>query len=191
MSPRRFIRLSGWAFVLAAACLLLTFIDAPWLNAPFLLAILLVTVGLLGLRARYGKRAGPGARLALDTGVTGGAAGVVSYFLMISGYAPGRTLMNLAMAVMFGGLLVFGLIALRARPLPRGNALPALAGVWWPAITLFAYVFAPFTGAAGVPAGVSFALFAAMSLCLAGLGLVLQAAAGGGEAPTSVEGGPA
>lgn len=168
-------RLSGWAFVGAAACLLLTFIDAPWLRAAFLAAIALVTLGLLGLRARYGAQAGPGARLALDVGVAGGAAGAVSFFLMTGGYEHGRTLMNVAMAVMFGGLFVFGLIALRARPLPRGNALPALAGVWWPLITLFAYVVAPLSGAAGVPVGVSFALFAAMSVCLAWLGLVVQA----------------
>ncbi len=170
-------RLSGWAFVLAAVCLLLTFVDAPWLSAPFLAAIVLVSVGLLGLRARYGERAGPGARLALDAGAAGGAAGVLSYALMLGGYEPGRTLMNLAMAVMFGGLFAFGLIALRARPLPRGNWLPALAGVWWPAITLFAYVVAPVSGAAGVSAALSFALFATMSLCLAGLGVVLQASA--------------
>jgi hypothetical protein len=176
MNANQFVRLSGWAFVLAAACLLLTFVDAPWLSAPFLFAIVLVTAGLLGLRARYGAQAGPGARLALDAGVAGGAAGVVSYFLMVGGYESGRTLMNLAMAVMFGGLFGFGLIALRTRPLPRGNALPALAGVWWPGITLFAYVVAPLTGAAlSVPAWLSFALFAAMSLCLAWLGVELQA----------------
>ena len=118
---------------------------------------------------------GRGAALALGAGVLGGVAGVVSYLLMTSGYENGRTLKDISMAVMFGGLFVFGLIALRAKPMPRGNALPALAGVWFPAITLADYVNAPITGQAlNVPFWLSFALFAAMSFLLAWLGYVLQ-----------------
>jgi hypothetical protein len=65
----------------------------------FLVAILLITVGLIGLLVRYADHAGQTAKMALGTGVLGGVAGVVSNILMISGYEYGRSLMNSSMAV--------------------------------------------------------------------------------------------
>ena len=76
MTQSKFIRLSGWGMVLAAVSLLLTFLDVG--TMPFLFAILLITLGLLGLRARYGEQAGNTAKMALGAGVLGGVAGVVS-----------------------------------------------------------------------------------------------------------------
>lgn len=177
MTRARFIRSSGWGLALAAVCLLLTLLPLPeGVQAlPFPLAILLVTLGLLGMRARYGGRTGPAANLALGVGVLGGLAGLASSLWMASGYADGRSLMNSSMAVMFAGLFVFGLAAWRVKPMRRGNWLPALAGFWWPAIWIRAFV----NQAAGqpgteVPFWLSFALFSTMSLFLAGLGYVLQ-----------------
>ncbi len=96
MTRARFVRFSGWGLALAAVCLLLTFLPLPeGVQAlPFLSAILLVT---LGLRARYGERSGPAANLALGIGIVGGLAGAASNQWMASGYAGGRSLMNLVL----------------------------------------------------------------------------------------------
>ncbi len=202
MTHSQFIRLSGWGMVLGAIALLLTFLsDAQiWISryrlfsAPttsgndlsqvlsedvggmrFLSAIILITVGLLGLRARYGEQAGRAAKIALGAGVVGGVAGVASNLLWTTGYEHGRSLMNFAMAVMFAGLFVFGLVALRAKPMPRGNGLPMLAGCWWPFIVIGGNVFHQVTGQwLNVPFWPSFALFLSMSVFLAWLGYVLQ-----------------
>lgn len=174
MSSSILIRASGWGMILAAICLLLTFAPAAE-NIPFFLVVnLLITLGLVGLYMRYGERAGNVAKFALGIAIFGGIASVVSYFLWMSDASYGRILMNLAMAVMFGGMFVFGLIAQSVKPMPRGNWLPALAGFWWVFIVASAYVN-PGAGGQGVPFWASFAMFCAMSFCLAALGYVLQA----------------
>lgn len=203
MTRFTFIRLSGWGMIFGALALLLTFVTeaqiqtsvhrffgalptlfgtAPsqttvnqvW-GARFLVAIILIAFGLVGLLARYGERAGNAAKLALDVGVLGGAAGVVSNLLWVTGYEQGRALMNFSITVMFVGLFVFGLIALMVKPLPRGNGLPMLAGFWWPAIWINAYMRQAL-GYLGldVPFWVSFTIFSLMSFFLAWLGYVLQ-----------------
>jgi len=213
MTQSKFIRLSGWGMVLAAVSLLLTFLPDPTQirvglyrifgapttasgydpypflsdgvrGMPFPFAIILITLGLLGLRARYGEQAGNTAKMALGAGVLGGVAGVVSNILWAIGYENGRSLMNISMAVMFAGLFGFGLVALREKPMPHGNGLPALAGFWWPFIVIGANVYQQVTGQwLNVPFWLSFALFSGMSLCLAGLGYVLQS-----DAPARPEG---
>jgi len=143
---------------------------------PFLFAIILITLGLLGLRARYGEQAGNTAKMALGAGVLGGVAGVVSNILWTRGYENGRSLMNISMAVMFAGLFVFGLVALREKPMPHGNGLPALAGFWWPFIVIRS-MYHQVTGHwqnENVPFWLSFSLFSGMSFFLAWLGYVLQ-----------------
>ena len=83
--------------------------------------------------------------------------------------------MNISMAVMFAGLFVFGLVALREKPMPHGNGLPALAGFWFPFIMIGAIVYHQVTGHwQNVPFWPSFALFSGMSFFLAWLGYVLQ-----------------
>lgn len=176
----RFIRFSGWGIVVAAICLLLTFVPdqalpAPVRNLPFLCAIGLITLGLLGLLARYSEQTGIMARIALMTGVLGGVAGVVSSILWTMEYENGRLLMNFSMAVMFAGLFVFGLVVLRERPMPRGNGLPALAGFWFPFIVIGANVYHQVTGHwPEVPGWLSFTIFSIMAVSLALLGIVLQ-----------------
>ena len=213
MTQSKFIRLSGRGMVLAAVSLLLTFLPDPTqirvglyrifgvpttapgfdlykpfydgvAEMPFFLAILLITVGLLGLYARYGAQVGKAAKLALGVGVLGGVAGVVSNLLWSIGFENGRAFMNTSMAVMFAGLFVFGLVALREKPMSRGNGLPALAGFWWLFIVIEANIYHQVTGQwLNVPFWLSFALFSGMSLCLAWLGYVLQS-----DAPAGPEG---
>lgn len=210
MTRPKFIRLSGWGMVLAALFLLFTFLPeraqirealyrlfgvpptAPGFELyqpfydgvaemPFLLASLLLTLGLLGLYARYGAQVGRLAKLALMIGVLGGVASALSNLLWNSGAENGRALMKFSLAVMFTGLFVFGLAALRERPMPRWNGLPALAGFWWPLIWTNAYINQA-TGHLGreVPGWLSFAIFSGMSFCLAWLGYALQADAPAG-----------
>lgn len=180
MTHNTLIRSSGWGMIVAAICLLLTFTESAGAFPFFLFAILLITLGLAGFYARYGEQAGNTAKIALGIGIVGGVAGVVSFMLMAGGYENGRMLMNFSMAVMFGGLFVFGVIALKENLMPRGNGLPALAGFWFPFIVIGANVYHQLTGQwLNVPFWQSFALFAAMSFFLAWLGYVLQA-----DAPT-------
>lgn len=199
MSREKFIKLSGWGMILAAVALLSSFLPeadqimdglyqtfgVPATSArydlyqrlstgirglPFPSAILLITIGLLGLRARYGKQTGTMARIALGAGVLGGVVSLVSSVWM------GRQITNISMAFMFAGLFVFGLVALRVKPMARGNGLPVLAGFWWPSLVILAYVFPQVTRVLipEVPAWLSFSLFSAMSVSLAWLGHVLQ-----------------
>jgi hypothetical protein len=70
---------------------------------------------------------------------------------MVLGIQNVRPLMNISMAFMFAGLFFFGLVALRSRPMSRGNGLPALAGFWWPFLVIQAYVFPQLFQRLGTP----------------------------------------
>ncbi len=205
MTREKFIKLSGWGIVLAAVCLLLTFLpEADQILVGFYrtfgtpasaeqhafyqrlsvgarsllfpVAIFLITTGLIGLYVRFGIQAGKTAKTALWIGVSGGAVALVISASTLMGADTGRPLMNIFMAVMFAGLVVFGIAALRNRAMPRGNGLPVLAGVWWPLLVIQAYIFPQVMGQAGhVPAWFSVAIFSIMGLFLALLGYVLQA----------------
>jgi hypothetical protein len=205
MTLAKWVRLSGWALVLAAVALLLTFLPeagdissriSPTFGGsgaaaqiqrvavlaralPLPLAILLITIGLLGLSVRYGEMAGRAAKAALILGVSGGVLSLVSFGLMLLGLVDGRPAVNIAMGIMFSGLFIFGLAALRRKPMKRGNGLPVLAGVWWPVLVIQAYVFPQLTRSfmPEVPRGLSFSIFAIMSFFLAWLGYVVQAEA--------------
>lgn len=173
MTQSTFIRLSGWGMVGAAVALLLTFVPVP---IAFLVAIMLITLGLWGLYARYGEQAGQIGKIALGIGILGGVAGIVASLLLAIGSESWRPTMNNAMVVMFLGLLGFGLITLRTKAMPQRNGLPLLAGFMWPFIVLGANVYHLVTGQwLGVPGWLSFTLFAILSFFLAWLGYVLQA----------------
>lgn len=205
MTRNKFIRLSGWGLVLAAVSLLLTFLPEAdrildglyrtfgvpassvqhdvYLNLsegvrslPFPVAILLITFGLFGLNVRYGDLSGKMARLALGIGISGGIAALVISVNVAIGVEIGRPVMNITMAFMFAGLFLFGIAALRNKPMRHGNGLPILAGVWWPLLTVQAYVFPQMTQQLDlVPAWFSFTIFSIMGFALAWLGYVLQA----------------
>lgn len=199
MTRAKFIRLSGWGLILAAISLLLTFpeeiqtglaqifgarsepiLSRYWLVGwlPMFVAIFLIMIGLLGLRARFGKQASRVVRTALEIGALGGALSAITYILTVFGLMPSRYLTNISMAVMFVGLLIFGLAARRERLLPRGNGYAVLAGLWWPLIVIDAYViplgiksyFGP-----DIPLWFTLTIFSLISIPLALLGYVLQA----------------
>lgn len=179
MTDHRWLRLSGWGMGLAAAALLATFLPAAWRfdfppAVPFLIAILLTTLGELGMRVRYGARAGRAGQASLDIGIAGGVAATVGGLLWATGFS-GRGAMNASMAVMFGGLFVFGWVAIRRKPMPRGNVLPLLAGLWWPLIFLVSSVLGLADIQLDVSFGASLLLFLAMCIPLALLGYRTQA----------------
>lgn len=204
MTKHKFVRLSGWGMILAAISLLLTFLSNSQFQAvvdvflsapttasgserydsiyigvrslPFFFTILLTTVGMIGMHAQYGERSGQPARIALRIGILGGLAAWVYSLGTVVGIGNLRPGMNSWMAIMFAGLFVFGLAAVKEKPMPRGNGLPALAGLWWPLIFLGSSVYFRVTGQGlHVPLGLSVAFFSAMSCFLAMLGFVMQA----------------
>jgi hypothetical protein len=205
MNRVKFVRLSGWALVMAAVALLLTFLPeagdisiriSPMFGVsgvaaqiqqaavfaralPLPLAILLITLGLLGLSVRYGEMAGGAAKVALILGVSGGVLSLISFGLMVLGLVEGRPAVNITMGIMFSGLFIFGLAALRRKPMKRGNGLPVLAGVWWPVLVIQAYVFPQLTRSfmPEVPGWLSLSIFTVLSFFLAWLGYVVQAEA--------------
>ncbi len=203
MTQSKFIRASGWGLVLAAVALLLTFISEGDLQAWFtrifgppttfsglnrlqtvtgavaestsFFTILLITLGLVGLHLRFGERAGEAARTSLVVGVLGGVAGLVFDIGMTMGLEQ-RPMVNICVAIMFAGLVGFGLAALRSKAMPRGNGLPVLAGVWWPLLVIDAYVFPLGLSRLGpeVPLWFSVSIFLLIGVSLAALGFVLQ-----------------
>ena len=173
MTQSRFIQLSGWGMVVAAVFLLLTFVPVP---IAFFVAILFTSLGLLGLWLGYGKAAGRGPRIALKIGIVAGAVGLGSNLWMLMGHENGRPLMNLAMAVMFSGLFLFGLTTVGQKVMPHGNGLPLLAGFGWPLLWLGTAINHQITGQwLTVPGWLSFTWFALMAFFLAWLGYRIQA----------------
>lgn len=210
MTREKFIRLSGWGMILAAISLLLTFLSnaqiegglnvvlgAPTTDAgvdryqsifngvrglPFFFGILLTSLGLVGLHARYGEQVGQPGKIALGVGVLGGVAGLACNIGIAMGLHNLRTTMNFSMAIMFGGMFAFGLVAMRVKPMSRGNILPALAGFWWPFLVIGTTLYHQLAGQGpNVPIWLSFTLFSAMSLFLALLGYALQSDTRGTE----------
>jgi hypothetical protein len=116
--------------------------------------------------------------MALWMGVSFGAAALLTSTAIAIGADIKRPVMNVFVALMFAGLLFFGIAALRNKTMPRGNGLPVLAGMWWPLLTIQAYAFPQISRQLGlefVPAWFSIAIFSIMGLFLALLGYVLQA----------------
>ena len=204
MTQSKFIRASGWGLILAPIALLSTFLSESDLQnawyrvfgvpttisgldrlqsltgfvaqSNFFFAVLFITIGLLGLRARYGEPAGSTAKAALRVGIFGGAVALVCITGMAVNLENLLPLRNISIAIMFAGMLVFGLAALREKLMPRWNVLPVLAGVWWPLIVVDAYVVPLGISRLGpvVPFWFTFTIFLLISVSLALMGFVLQ-----------------
>src|SRR5215216_2917206 len=145
MSKSRFIRFSGWAFILGAFGLITILVSSgPIVFAGSIISSILLAVGMLGLQARYGEHAGSFGRNMLLLGVIGPILfGIVIASLALmysSGHLTETQVESTGLwIVMFGGpavvllgLTLFGLEALRSKQMPGLNWLPALAGIWYP-----------------------------------------------------------
>jgi len=159
MTKSKFVRLSGWSLILGAFTFFLfimgTYLDNKvgvpfefrhsFADFSFLLSVwvtpILLGVGLLGLRTRYGNEVGAFGKNILLLGAIAGpvinimgpiiiASGDWSWFLPFTGNA-----------VLLACLSIFGISALSAKPLPQWNSLPIIAGVWYPVFIILIVIF--------------------------------------------------
>jgi hypothetical protein len=156
MTKDKFTRLSGWGMILGTILFVLGFIlegskvrlfiyrtiGLPETAAQYnltrsfadhlgvviaLLGISLVTLGILGLQVRYGKQVGKFGETSLWLSVVGGIAaiiGMIGFF-----FDTGWTLFVVGILSQQLFLGLFGIAALQAKPFPRWNWLPLLAGI--------------------------------------------------------------
>jgi hypothetical protein len=140
MSESQLIHFSGWAFILGAFSFatMLTGSDAVAIPGSEISAILLA-VGLLGLRARYGEHVDGLGRNSLLLGASGPILLVIVIAMGLSGLLTETQITKGLWVLLFGGpaisllgLTLFGLSALISRPMVRLNWLPLFAGIWYP-----------------------------------------------------------
>lgn len=131
MSKEKFIRLGGWALMVGAVSLSALLFGLGDFFTMGSLTMLLLLVGYLALRSRYGKAGGPIAKNGLafsavaalisaigTLGLGLQQTGEVWWYLFFFGF--------LAQLV---GLAIFGLACMRENLLPRWNALPLVGSV--------------------------------------------------------------
>jgi len=154
MTRPKFIRLSGWALMTGAAAFLPFLITSMlwatryesivvgWYGLDLMASFgliygsILLPIGMLGLRARYGTEVGELGKGILLAGALGGGI-LVSIWLYSMKYPPEDFyliwgLFIVSLALQFLSLLLFGAVALVRKPLPRGNGLPLTAGLVLP-----------------------------------------------------------
>lgn len=149
MKKQTLSRIGGWALILAGLRFFLfimplylmpngygsLFQGSKILTAAqgvfvFLLGPLFMLFGLLGLRARYGEVIGKFGRIILLVGAIGDPLLVYGGALINLGIALYITFLSLAIGQIC--LAIFGILALKYKPLPRMNWLPLAAGAWYP-----------------------------------------------------------
>jgi hypothetical protein len=141
-----FVRLAGWLLMVGALAFLpgaigMLFYESQtidWNTPPMQLtafavfwAPVLLAVGMLGLRARYGIGGG----ILLFGAMVGGLLVIVG--TLVQFITPDYSVSETYYGVWLGGVLVlniclsiFGVLALIEKPLPRWNWLPLVAGAW-------------------------------------------------------------
>jgi hypothetical protein len=146
MSKSTLIRIGGWALVLGGLNYLLIFIniyleqtqDILYQLSPFrafsnnliYLGPIFLVIGLLGLRERYGEAVGTLGKNILLVGAVGA---LMTYLGVIKSETIDTwMLFYFSPAFSLACLTVFGITALKSKPLPRWNGLPIIAGVWFP-----------------------------------------------------------
>jgi hypothetical protein len=151
MSKSQTIKLSGWAFMLASFGFI-AILNESYVASRIALVVssILLAVGMLGLRAGYGERIGGFGRAMLLLGVLGmvlvfvcvgvlneiqpqiqiGNARIETWFLFYFGPAIGLL-----------GLALYGLAALRRKPMAGLNWLPLATGVLYPATYSFFFLY--------------------------------------------------
>ena len=144
----------------------LSFLLVVYLSMP------LLVFGLLGLRKRYGEKVGGFGKSILLLGAILGP--LTSVILLLGNILSIWIVAFSGHAVLFTCLTLFGLVALYKKPLPRWNAVPAIAGIWYPIIFLF-YSITRNTLNWEVPININVAiLFAIQGIALAALGYILK-----------------
>jgi hypothetical protein len=199
MTRPKFIRLSGWALMTGAAAflpfLIMVMLVATRYNpiplgwyvlelmADFglLYGSILLPIGMLGLRARYGREVGELGKGILLAGALGGGT-LFSIMLFGMKYVPEdlylfAEIFVIGLCLQFLGLLLFGALALVRKPLPRGNSLPLTAGLVLPMFVKLYDVMARVRFPADNPYFILLSVigFIIMTIALIRLGYILQA----------------
>jgi hypothetical protein len=169
------------SFVLGVFVAIIEYSNGDWSLFAFLslvfVSLPLLVFGVLGLRNRYGKRVGNfGKNILLVGAVLGPLTSIIGFFLMA--IDPFWFMVYAGPAVLFLCLTLFGVAALRAKPMPRGNGLPVLAGLSYPAMIMFYIISSIMTGdwtGSSVPGAVYIILITIQGIALLALGTILKA----------------
>jgi hypothetical protein len=172
--------IAGGVMFLIGISLLVTRVPSLW-GVSFLLIVYLsmplLVFGLLGVRNRYGDKVGGFGKNILLLGVI---LGPLTSLILLAGNILSNWMVGFSgHAVLFAGLTLFGIVALYKKPLPRWNAVPVIAGIWYPIMLLF-YGITRNTLDWEVPISVNVAiLFGIQGITLAALGYILKSDAPG------------
>jgi len=182
MSKPESIKRSGWLFVAASFAFITLLSGSDPIAIPgSLVSAILLAVGMSGLRLAYGERAGSFGRGMLLLGMSGPALWVICIVFMalmgVEAMEMGLWVMIfVGPAISLLGLTLFGLAALRSKPMPRLNWLPVFAGIWYPVTyTLFSVYDISHKGVFPdqyLPALVLMVVIQFLTLCILGLVLI-------------------
>ena len=137
MSKSKFVKLSGWAFIVGSFAFV-TILSGS--IAGSMISSILLAVGMLGLRALCGEKVGGIGKNILLVSVVGMVLANVANPIL--GAAEFGWLLPFAgPAVLLTGLTVFCLVALGRKPLPQANWLPLVAGIWYPVIYFSIFLY--------------------------------------------------
>jgi hypothetical protein len=139
MSKPELIKKSGWAFIVGSFAFMTLLSGSDPIAIPGSVAsAILLAAGMSGLRAAYGERAGSFGRSMLLLGMLGPILWVIVIASMAITVTETQVTEGLWVLIFVGpaisllGLTLFGLAALRSKPMPRLNWLPVFAGIWYP-----------------------------------------------------------
>ena len=185
MSRSMFIKVSGWAFTIGSFAFMSILGGSV---AGAVVSSILIAIGMLGLRARYGESVGSLGRNVLLIGVAGMALVYASVPVLREvevfqlrlpwDSIPVYLLPFAGPAVLLTGLTVFGLVSLNRKPLSHVNWLPLLAGIGYPVIYFSVFIYLSMNNGVWPEDGNFFSIVQIglmvqfVALCI--LGLILQ-----------------
>ncbi len=196
MTSEKFIKLSSWALLVGSLAIFIGWLAdsrpeynrfnaaslpidryANLVSEPLvIMGMLLVSLGMLGLMARYGEKAGGIGRLTLGLGALCGLVSAIGMAgLALNDSGPWWSMFWLGWTAQYLMLSLFGVVCLRRRVLPRWNGLPLLVGIWLPGFFLVSTAYESLTGT-WVPWGqaIFIFIFSVGAVGFAGLGYLLQ-----------------
>jgi len=143
------IRRAGWMLMAGGVIFVSAVysIQIAWeLAMPlYLLSMILLVIGLLGFRNRYSEKVGGWGFILLLGVILGSLTSIVG---LVGGWVDENLGFYIfaGPALLFICLSVFGLGALFAKPLPRWNVLPLIAGLGYPIFFVAAFFIAESNG---------------------------------------------
>jgi len=138
MAKPELIKRSGWAFVAGAFAFITLLSGSDPIAIPgSVVSAILLAVGMSGLRSGYGETISPFGSNMLRVGVLGPVVWVIGVpFMAMLGLKAQEegswVLLFVGPAISLLGLVLFGMTALRSKPMPRLNWLPFVTGIWYP-----------------------------------------------------------